>query len=239
VEIPEYAMRFAAVYPDIAAGRAIDFTDVSNAIAAFIASEWRSDGSRFDAFLRSETPLPEAAAPGFDLFRGGAGCATCHSGALLTDQRFHPMADPQLGPGKAARFESHQEDTGRFRVTGQAEDLYAFRTPSLRNVTRTGPWGHAGGFSDLAAYLSHHADPDAAPTPDAILPELVTAKPDWGLPEASRTAIRAARTAPRVALDAEEIALLLAFLETLEDPVALAGRLGVPDRVPSGLPVDR
>ena len=36
-----------------------------------------------------------------------------------------------------------------------------------------------------------------------------------------------------------EIADLMAFLETLSDPAALAGRLGIPDRVPSGLPVPR
>ena len=88
-----------------------------------------------------------------ELFFGTAGCSRCHAGSLLSDQRFHPMGEPQLGPGKAARFESHQRDTGRMRVTGRAEDAYAFRTPMLRNVTETGPWGHAGAHDDLAAFF--------------------------------------------------------------------------------------
>lgn len=237
--IPDYAQRFDAVYPEIAAGRKIGFTDISNAIAAFVAVEWRSDDSAFDAYLRGEAELPKAAAEGWALFNGKAGCAACHAGPLLTDQAFHAMADPQLGPGKAERFETHQEDAGRFRVTGRAEDLYAFRTPSLRNVTRTGPWGHSGGFSDLRTYLAFHADPDGGLEPSATLPDMAVAKPDWALPDESRSAIRAARRTSPVALSEAEIDALMTFLETLEDPVALKGRLGVPDRVPSGLPVDR
>ena len=48
---------------------------------------------------------------------------------------FHAIALPQIGPGKAERFEQHQRDEGRMRVTGVSQDAYAFRTPSLRNVT--------------------------------------------------------------------------------------------------------
>jgi len=237
--IPEYARMFEAVYPEIAAGRPIGFTDISNAIAVFIAFEWRSDDSPFDAVLRGEADFSDAAAAGFALFSGQAGCIDCHSGPLLTDQRFHAMAEPQLGPGKAARFETHREDHGRFRVTGQAADLHAFRTPSLRNVSATGPWGHAGAFSDLADYLRHHADPSGGVATSPILPDLAAARPVFGLPDEQVEAIRAARVRPTRPLTKAEVAALMAFLDTLTDPTALYGRLGVPDAVPSGLPVDR
>ena len=237
--IPAYARAFAEVYPAIADGQPIAFTDISNAIAAFVAVEWRADDSPFDRWLRGEAELPPQAAEGFALFTGRAGCAACHTGALLTDQGFHPMADPQLGPGKAERFESHQEDAGRFRVTGRAEDLYAFRTPGLRNVAITGPWGHAGGYDDLATYVRHHADPEAGAAPRAVLPAMMLAKADWALPEETRGAIRKARRSAAVDLTEDEVAALVAFLESLTDPAAVEGRLGVPDTVPSGLPVDR
>ncbi len=242
--IPDYREMFEEVYPEIAAGGPIGFTDISNAIAAFIAFEWRSDDSPFDAYLRGQTPLPDEAMRGMTLFYGDAGCATCHSGPFLTDHGFHAMGTPQVGPGKAERFESHQKDIGRMRVTGREEDAYAFRTPSLRNVTRTGPWGHAGAHSDLAAFLRYHADPVAGLTdyaPQTVLPDLPGTKPDWTIMEAPslRAEIAGAVTRPPLALTGTEVADLVAFLEALTDEGAIAGRLGVPDTVPSGLPVER
>ncbi len=242
--IPAYRAMFEAVYPEIAAGREVRFTDISNAVAAFVAFEWRSDTSPFDAFLRGEAALPDDALRGLDLFYGAAGCAECHSGPLLTDHGFHAMGTPQLGPGKAERFESHQLDIGRMRVTGRVEDAYAFRTPSLRNVARTGPWGHAGAHDDLAAFLRHHADPVAgldAHAPQAVLPDLPVTKPDWTVMQtaALRAEIAAAVRRAPVALSGAEIADLVAFLDSLTDEAAIAGRLGIPETVPSGLPVER
>lgn len=160
--IPAYVAMFTQVYPQITVPDDIGFTDISNAIAAFMELEWRSDTAPFDAFLQGEGSLPEAGLAGLDLFYGQAGCADCHTGPLLTDMGFHAMGQPQLGPGKGARFEAHARDEGRFRVTGQPQDMYAFRTPSLRNVAQTGPWGHAGAYADLAAFIAAHADPGPA-----------------------------------------------------------------------------
>ncbi len=44
---------------------------------------------------------------------------------------------------------------------------------------------------------------------------------------------------PSVALTEAEIADLMAFLAALTDDTAARGRLGAPETVPSGLPVDR
>jgi cytochrome c peroxidase len=242
--IPDYRAMFEEVYPEIAAGRAIAFTDISNAIAAFVEFEWRADGSAFDAFLRGEAPLPPGAEAGRRLFYGEAGCADCHSGPFQTDHGFHAMAAPQLGPGKAERFESHSRDVGRMRVTNDPADAYAFRTPSLRNVVHTGPWGHAGGHTDLAAFLRYHLDPAAglaAYERAATLSAFEPAKPDWATlsDPAELDAIRAAVTIAPMRLDEAELAALIAFLGALTDATALEGRLGIPDTVPSDLNVDR
>lgn len=240
--LPEYVSLFTAAYPHIGSADDIAFTDISNAIAAFMAFEWRSDTAPFDGFLRGQSTLGGPALEGLALFYGEARCATCHSGPFQTDHKFHPMGAPQIGPGKAAVFENHYRDEGRFRVTGNAADLYAFRTPSLRNVAFTAPYGHAGSHSDLAAFIADHADPVATlPAYDrtqVVLPKLL-ARDDFAVlddPD-QRAAILAAVTTPPIPLTRAQITALIAFLETLSDPVSLNGRMGIPDSVPSGLPV--
>lgn len=239
-----YAEQFAAVYPEIEAGRPIAFTDISNAIAAFIAFEWRADDSPYDRHLNGTAPLEGAAARGMALFQGDAGCSTCHSGRFQTDHRFHAMGTVQLGPGKAERFESHSRDVGRMRVTGRKEDAYRFRTPSLRNVVHTGPWGHAGAHRDLGAFLrAHQKRAGALPSYDraqAILADLPGTN-DWAVldDEEELRAIAAASMPPGGDLNAAEIDDLIAFLEALTDGTSLQGRLGIPETVPSGLPVER
>ncbi|WP_245834101.1 cytochrome-c peroxidase [Yoonia maricola] len=238
-DVPAYAGSFTAVYDHIDAPDQITFADISNAIAAFMAFEWRSDTAPFDAVLRGEATLPEPAATGMTLFYGDAGCASCHSGPFLTDHAFHAMAAPQIGPGKAARFESHALDEGRFRVTGDPADLYAFRTPSLRNIALTAPYGHAGAHADLRSFVAAHLDPiNGLQNYDlsaAVLPDLPV---DDARGLADAEAIAAAVTYEVRDISEADLTALLAFLDTLTDPAATQDRLGVPTTVPSGLSVD-
>lgn len=237
--VRDYAKKFKAIYPHISGPDDIAFTDVSNAVAAFMEFEWRSDTAPFDTILSGEGTLSKAAGKGLELFYGVAGCASCHSGALLTDHGFHAMGQPQLGPGKGARFESHARDEGRFRVTGFEADKYAFRTPSLRNVELTGPWGHAGAYSDLTAFVAAHIDPRAAlanyDRSGVILTEFDAA--DWRIMDdlVEVAAIANAVDREPVSLSKQEVAELVAFLGALTDTAAQTGRLGVPKSVPSGL----
>ncbi len=238
--VPAYEAMWRAAFPG---DDALDFTDVSDAIAAFVEHEWRSDAAPFDAWLRGEGDLHPRALEGIEAFYGGLGCAACHSGPFQTDHGFHVTGAPQLGPGKRERFERHARDEGRIRVTGEAADRFAFRTPSLRNVTETGPWGHAGGHADLRAFLRDHAAPRsalAAGARDAVLPAIEGAE-DWRIADdaAEVAALAAAIRGPDRVLTEDEVTALMAFLESLRDEEALAGRLGIPDTVPSGLPVDR
>ncbi len=182
--IPHYAQLFAEAYPEIAAGREIAFTDISNAVAAFVAFEWRSDESPFDRVLRGEAEATGAAARGADVvlraarLRGVPRRAVPHRPRLPRHGRATDRAR-QRGPLR----ECHSRDEGRMEVTGRAEDAYKFRTPSLRNVVRTGPWGHAGAHDDLAAFLRDHTAPAATLShydrTTARLPQLPGAS-DWG-----------------------------------------------------------
>lgn len=238
--IPAYRAGFDAAI----GSRPLRFADIANAIAAFVAVEWRADDSPFDRFLGGGSDLPPDARRGMDLFYGKAGCDTCHSGLFQTDHRFHAIAMPQIGPGKAERFEIHNRDEGRIRVTGDAADAFAFRTPSLRNVALSAPYGHAGAYATLDAVVRHHLDPVTAlrayDPGQAILPPLPGAE-DFRLlrqPAEIEALAGASRLRP-VALADAEVAELVAFLHALTDAAGASGRLGVPAAVPSGLPVDQ
>ena len=237
------AARVASIpaYRD-ALGEPVRFTRIADALAAFIAVEWRADNSPFDRHLRGIEPLEGDAAEGMALFYGRAGCSTCHSGAFQTDHGFHAIAMPQIGPGKAERFEAHVRDEGRMRVTGDPADAYRFRTPSLRGVALSAPYGHAGAYATLEGVVRHHLDPvgslvDYDPA-QAVLPDLPGAEDLRVLQDpAELGAIAAANELEPINLGQAEVAALLAFLESLTDETT--GPLGVPDAVPSGLPVER
>ena len=239
--VPEYRAGFDTV---LGQGAKIGFTDIANMIADFIGAEWRADRSQFDRYLAGEGDLPQAAMRGMDLFYGAAGCVACHAGRFQTDHDFHAIAMVQIGPGKAARFETHARDEGRMRVTGDPADAFAFRTPSLRNVALTAPYGHAGAYATLDAVIRHHLDPKAAlygyDRGQPVLPDLPTAQ-DWRILDdpGEMAAIAAANELAPVTLGDAQIAELVAFLHALTDRGGAAGRLGVPDTVPSGLPVAR
>ena len=238
--IPEYRAQFD---PIIGSDKPIYFTDISDAIAAFVDFEWRATNSPFDLHLRLGQQLEAQAEAGKQLFYGDAGCATCHSGLFQTDHQFHAIAMPQIGPGKAAGFERHQRDEGRMRVTGNLSDAYAFRTPSLRNVAHTSPYGHSGAYGTLEEVVRHHLDPvgslNAYLEASAVLPVKV-GKNDFAVmrnPE-EVAKIAAANALAPVDLDEQEIGEIIAFLNALTDPQSLKGALGVPALVPSGLPLD-
>ena len=240
-DIKEYQSAFEQINGP---GHSVTFTDISDVIAEFIAFEWRADDSPFDQYLRTGEPLPKAAHLGMSLFYGKAQCSTCHAGQFQTDHDFHAIALPQVGPGKSARFETHARDEGRLRVTGNPADAYKFRTPSLRNIAQTVPYGHNGAYATLEAMIRHHLDPVASlkayNVAQLVLPDLpnsqdfrATYDPD------EQAAIAAANELSPSNLSETEIIQIVAFLNALSDTASLAGKLGVPQTVPSGLPVDQ
>jgi len=148
-----------------------------------------SGGSRYDHYAMGEAgALTASEVRGLGVFLGKGNCASCHSGPLFTDNQFHNLGLPQVGPNVPAT------DNGRFtdgpalfasafnrdgvfsddRTTGLLADLSAtppeawrgvFRTPSLRNVATSGPYMHAGQIATLegvVAFYNHVAD-TAAP----------------------------------------------------------------------------
>ncbi len=273
--VPEYVDLFKTAYPEIARPDNITLVDAANAIAAFEAVAFRADNSPFDHYLRTGDPatLDPAARRGMAVFYGKGGCNQCHSGSFQTDHGFHAIAMPQIGPGKShgtdngywnrTGFLERLEDWGRYGFTKKADDKFRFRTPSLRNVELTGPWGHDGAYRSLEAVVRHHLDPvtalhnfvmaesrlyDFANAIDRLSFEIIAPtrmhdyrrRAEWvhNAPRLRAAIAAANELQPRTLSDAE-IADLVAFLRALTDPASRnLGHL-IPDRVPSGLPVDQ
>jgi cytochrome c peroxidase len=244
--IPGYGEMFVAAFDHIDRSDQVTIVEIANALAAFMGTEWRNHDSPFDRFLAGDaTALSGPARQGMELFFGEAGCAACHSGPLLSDQKFHALGLPAFGPGKTRRFELQPRDVGRMAESDRLEDAYRFRTPMLRNVALTAPYGHNGAFPTLEGMVRHHLDPVGSRATwdrkDARLPAAEwLAAGDFIVQADAREMARQAVVLdiePRPLGDAE-IAALVAFLESLTGESALTRPLGRPERVPSGLSVD-
>jgi len=85
-------------------------------------------------------PISESAKRGRDLFFGKANCTACHVGANFTDEKYH-----NIGIGMDAK----EPDLGRYEITKDEKDKGAFKTPTVRNVTLTGPYMHDGSLKTL------------------------------------------------------------------------------------------
>lgn len=242
--IPEYGEMFVQAFDHIDHPEQVTIVEIANAIAAFEISEWQSYDSPFDAYLTG-IPLPEQAERGRQLFFDRAGCAQCHSGPLFTDQAFHALGLPAFGPGRTRRFDPIPRDVGRMGETDLLADAYRFRTPSLRNVALTAPYGHNGAYPTLDSIIRHHANPlearqnwsrNSAELPTAPWLEAI----DFAIQSDQREMQRQAATLDitPVSLSDTDVADLVAFLQALTGETALYRPLGQPLHVPSGLPVD-
>ena len=245
--IPEYGQMFVETFDDVDTAEEVTIAHIGEALAAFIAIEFRSDDSPFDAFLAGdESALTPKQRRGADLFYGKAGCADCHSGSLLTDQKFHALAIPPFGPGRTRRFDPYTRDVGRMGETDDLADAYRFRTPSLRNIALTAPYGHNGAYPDLEGIIRHHLDPqgsfDAWQKDFAQLPEAQWLAPIDFVVWQDRFEIARVRAKidikPRLLAD-DEVAALVDFMGSLTGASVSNPLFGVPDNVPSGLPVDK
>ncbi len=151
--------RWAFEQPDASRESLISYDNIAAALAAyqqsqlFIESPWKG-------FLEGRGDLSLEAKKGAALFytplsEGGAQCYQCHSGDVFTDERFYNISIPQFGRGKTVRG----KDFGRYGVTRRPEDMYAFRVPSLLNISETAPYGHTGAFTTLSDIIEHHLAP--------------------------------------------------------------------------------
>ncbi len=147
-----------------------------------------SNNSKYDKIQRGDIGInyTTAEAAGAQIFEQK--CASCHSGALQSNESFINNGlpvNPQI------------KDKGRFVVTNNPLDMYKFRVPSLRNIEKTAPYMHDGRFLTLNAVLNHYA---SGVQNSANLDPLLNQNNSLGIP-----------------LNESEKSQLIAFLKTLTD----------------------
>ena len=169
------------------------FVNVGKALAAYERG-LEPTPTRFDTYAEAvangdaagESALSPEEVAGLKLFVGKAGCVTCHTGPLLTDESFHNTGvpavaelPPDLGRLRGAQLVRTDEfnclsrysdaDPAQCRaLKGLKADVFglerAYKVPSLRDVTAHAPYMHAGQFSTLREVLEHYNNAPTAPS---------------------------------------------------------------------------
>ncbi len=161
-----------------------------------------SDDSKYDRYLAGKATLTDSEERGRVLFFGeyneffpetsGADCAHCHSSNTFENDQYM-----NNGLDSDAEF----TDLGRFDVTNNENDKAKFKVTTLRNIAVTAPYMHDGRFNTLEEVINHYNnDIRSSSTLDPAL---------------------ASTTGTGLMLDEDEIADLIAFLNTLTDETYL------------------
>ncbi|MCP4193880.1 MAG: cytochrome-c peroxidase [Planctomycetaceae bacterium] len=188
--VPGYVRQFEEVF-----GCAPNRDGIAKALSAYQRT-LVTGPSAYDRFLMGdEEALSKEAKQGLELFQGDAGCIECHHGPLLSDNKFYRLR--------------LRGDLGRALVTGDDDDRYRFRTPSLRNVAETGPYMHDGSLQTLDEVVTFYYREIPSSRRNGLLPD----------------------TQALTGQSFSEIPLLVAFLKSLTGTV--------PEFIPPQLPVGR
>lgn len=144
--------------------------------------------SKYDLWKKEpiKYPLSSDEVQGYQLFKQK--CSSCHSGALFTNQSF---INNGLPPNPRIN------DLGRETVSGDPNDRYKFKVPSLRNVAYTAPYMHDGRFRTLESVLRFYNE---GMVHSETIDEQLVNDGRIGIP-----------------MTAEEQRLIIAFLKTLSD----------------------
>lgn len=134
----------------------IDVARVSEAIAAYEATRL-SGNSRYDRYDAGDAAaLTPEEVRGKELFFGRAQCSQCHLGPNLSDGQFHNLGIGWRPPPDGAPPLDGFADKGRYEVTKDPKDVGAFKTPTLRDVSKHAPYMHDGSIEDLWDSVLHY-----------------------------------------------------------------------------------
>ncbi|HNC98959.1 MAG TPA: cytochrome c peroxidase, partial [Myxococcota bacterium] len=170
--VEQYAEPFTALFGGISEDPMRVLAQVGKVVEAYERT-LAPGPSRFDRYvaaLPTETEILTAQErEGLRLFIGDAGCINCHNGPLFTDRSFHNIGLPYTGDGgrvfgasqalanpmncEGAYSESTDCPELRYLDPAFADWPAAFKTPGLRNVSRTAPYMHDGSMADLQQVL--------------------------------------------------------------------------------------
>ena len=133
--VPSYAEQFKKVFNAPA-----DEKNITQALTTYMRTIVSRDTAWDKYTAGDESAMNDAAKRGWKTFQD-AQCINCHKGVLFTDLSYH-----NVGIGV---MDGKPTDVGRFAVTKAEKDTGAFKTPTLRDVARSGPYFHDGSVETL------------------------------------------------------------------------------------------
>lgn len=146
--IAGYRAQFQKVF-----GTDVTQEGIAKAIAAYERTVLCGDAP-YDKFQAGDkAALSEPAQRGMKIFFGKASCSSCHTGPNFTDNSFH-----NVGVGMSAK----EPDQGRKAISKIEGDHGSFKTPTLREIARSGPYMHDGSMKTLEEVVEHYVKGGAA-----------------------------------------------------------------------------
>ena len=199
----EYNAAFTKAYPE-ATERITEYS-IANAISSYVRS-LTSFNSRFDRYMRHETDsFTQSEKNGYVLFMGKAKCGTCHYAPVfngLTPPLYQETESEILAvPATNDSRSTIDNDPGKESYTKVTLHRYAFKTPTIRNISLTAPYMHNGVFKTLDEVLQFYNDGGGA----------------------GRGIELATQTLPtdKLRLSKKEMKDIIAFLQTLTDTTGI------------------
>jgi len=142
--LPDYVNRFDKVFGK----NALNIENISKAIATFERSVISKNAPYDKYWAGDKQAMSASAVRGMDLFFGKGKCGICHNGPVFTDSGFHNIGVKAAGPLKV--------DLGRYNETKDDFDKGGFKTPGLRDISRSAPYMHNGTESTLEEVISFY-----------------------------------------------------------------------------------
>jgi cytochrome c peroxidase len=147
---PELNEQFKLAYPN---NSTISTFELKNAIASYVRS-LMPFSSKFDNYFKSDSSLTSNEINGFNLFTGKAKCGTCHFVPLFngtippwyTTSESEVIGVPMTSVWTNAIID---DDLGRFYTNPVEQFKYSFKTPTVRNISKTAPYMHNGVYTNL------------------------------------------------------------------------------------------
>lgn len=135
--IPQYVDEFNKIYGK----KELTINEITDAIAEF-EETLVTPNSRFDKWLKGDKQAITAQElNGYQLFKD-IGCTACHNGAALGGTSFQKM-------GLFEEYVTSSKEEGRGGLTGDDNERFMFKVPTLRNVELTYPYFHDGAYWTL------------------------------------------------------------------------------------------
>ncbi len=162
--LPEYKDVFAKVF-GLGADEKVTSMHIAKALSAYERTLLCGD-TVFD-----KGAMDEAAQRGHALFIGQAACNGCHNLEIFTDGLYHRTGIGVVDPAQEGA------DLGRGKVVNDPAENFKFRTPTLRNVSRTAPYFHDGSAATLEEAVTTMANggrPQTGPVDEKLLDRKLT-----------------------------------------------------------------